>query len=64
MKRWMTEAGLEHVEEKIINITYGKSNPGPEIEKLGVWSMTTGARAVCFAGKCKQSIEYQPKNFS
>lgn len=53
MKKWMIEAGLENVEEKIIHVAHGKSNPDPEIAKLGVWSMTTGTKAVCFAGKSK-----------
>jgi hypothetical protein len=35
MKRWMIEAGLEGVEEKIVHVSYGKSNPDPEIAKLG-----------------------------
>ncbi|CZR61392.1 uncharacterized protein PAC_11288 [Phialocephala subalpina] len=51
MKKWLLEAGLEDVEETTIHVKFGKSNPDPEIAKLGIWSMTTSTRAVCFAGK-------------
>ncbi|KUJ19283.1 S-adenosyl-L-methionine-dependent methyltransferase [Mollisia scopiformis] len=57
MKQWMIEAGLENVEEKTIHVAFGKSNPDPEIAKLGIWSLTTSTKALCFAGKTEMGIK-------
>jgi hypothetical protein len=53
LKGCLREGGLVDVEERIIDVAYGKKCEDEEIAKISIESMVTGAKAVAFGAKSK-----------
>jgi hypothetical protein len=59
LQRWLREEGLAGVEERIIDVAYGKKCEDEEIAKISVESMVTGVKAVAFGAKSKLFFPFQ-----
>jgi SAM-dependent methyltransferase len=53
LKGWLHEERMVRVEERIIDVAYGKKCEDAEIAKMSVESMVTGMKAVSFGAKSK-----------
>jgi hypothetical protein len=53
LKGWLHEEGMTGVEERIIDVAYGKNCEDEEIARMSVESMVTGVKAVAFGAKSK-----------
>jgi hypothetical protein len=53
LKGWLHEEGIVEVEERIIDVAYGKKCEDEEIAKISVESLVTAVKAVAFGAKSK-----------
>jgi hypothetical protein len=53
LKGWLHEQGMVGVEERIIDVAYGKKCEDEKIAKISVESMVTGVKTVAFGAKSK-----------
>jgi len=53
LQRWLRKEGLVDVEERIIDVAYGRRCEDEDIARISVESMVTGVKAVAFGAKSK-----------
>lgn len=49
LRSWLEEAGLENVEERVLDVPLGKTNPKPEMAAKSIRSFTSATRGLVAA---------------